>query len=168
MKIIKNLLAIVCISLLLVSCKSDKKEVVESVNELQEEPIEEIVKEAEPEMVELKSVETVETPPIYPECEGTPEELKKCLQMSISNYVAENFNADLSNNMKEGDHKIMVMFVISEKGMITKVKAKAANEELQAEAIRVLESIPQMIPAKDGENKVSVQYTLPITFKVGI
>ena len=110
----------------------------------------------------------VEKPPQFPGCEGDAQELKKCLQASISNHVGRNFNADLSNtlNLESGVHKINVMFRIDKEGNIVDIKARASHIKMAEEAIRVIESLPNLIPGEQRGEKVSIQYALPIKFKI--
>ncbi len=43
--------------------------------------------------------------------------------------------------------------------------AKAPNKLLQKETKRVVSKLPTMIPGKQGDKNVAVQYMIPITFK---
>jgi hypothetical protein len=46
------------------------------------------------------------------------------------------------------------------------VKAKAAHPILKEEGIRVINSLPQMVPGKQNGQEVGVMYSLPIVFQV--
>ena len=59
-----------------------------------------------------------------------------------------------------------MLFKIDHKGQITDVQARGPHARLEKEAIRVVNSLPQMIPAKQRGRAVSVKYTLPITLQV--
>ncbi|MFO7673624.1 MAG: energy transducer TonB [Lutibacter sp.] len=63
--------------------------------------------------------------------------------------------------------RIYVMFKIDKEGNISDVQARAAHIKLQEEAIRVISSLPKMIPGKHKGKTVNVKYSLPIAFKVG-
>lgn len=110
----------------------------------------------------------VDNVPIYPGCEGTEKELRQCLLNKITGFVNENFDTSLkkSLNLKPGVKRIYVMFKIDKQGTITDVQARAAHKELQEEAIRVVNSLPEMIPGKFQGVKVDVKYSLPIAFNV--
>jgi hypothetical protein len=106
--------------------------------------------------------------PIYPGCKGDQAALRKCLQENITQFVGTNFNANLANNLglSAGVKRIFVMFKIDKEGNITEVKARAPHIKLEEEAIRVVSSLPKMIPGKQKGENVTVKYSLPIAIKV--
>ncbi|MDP3944980.1 MAG: energy transducer TonB [Lutibacter sp.] len=110
----------------------------------------------------------IEDVPIYPGCKGSKAELKECLQDRISKHVNSKFNADLASELglTPGIKKIFVMFKIDKTGEITDIQARAPHKRLEAEAIRVVQSLPKMIPGKQRGRPVGVKYSLPIAFKV--
>lgn len=110
----------------------------------------------------------IEEVPIFPGCEGSKEELRQCLQEKITAHVSENFNSDLAKDLglKAGVTRIFVMFKIDKDGNITDVMARAPHKVLQEEAIRVVSSLPKMLPGKQKGENVGVQYSLPIALKV--
>ena len=59
--------------------------------------------------------------------------------------------------------KIITVFKINTEGNIVDVRARGGNAKLEEEAIRVIKTIPQMIPGKHEGKIVSVLYELPIT-----
>ena len=58
------------------------------------------------------------------------------------------------------------MFKIDKEGSIVDVQARAPHKALQDEAIRVVSSLPKMLPGKYKGETVGVKYSLPIAFKV--
>lgn len=61
----------------------------------------------------------------------------------------------------------MVRFVVTEKGKIASPEViKSVSPELDAEAIRVLQTLSDFNPGTIDGKPVSVYYTLPITFKL--
>ena len=115
--------------------------------------------------VSLRDLEEI---PIFPGCEGTQSELLDCLQKNITSYVSANFNSNLTKNLglKPGIKRLFVIFKIDKEGNIADVQARAPHKALQDEAVRVVSSIPKMIPGKYGGQAVGVKYSLPIAFKV--
>ncbi len=107
--------------------------------------------------------------PIYPGCEGTETELRKCLQESISNYINKNFNADLANhlNLQPGVKRVFVMFNINKEGEIDNIRTRAEHKKIEEEAYRVIKSLPKMIPGKYKGEVVNIKYSLPIAVMVG-
>ena len=110
----------------------------------------------------------IEIVPIFPGCEGTNEELRKCLQEKITAHVSANFNSKLASGLglEPGIKRIFVLFIIDKEGNITGVKSRAPHKALEEEAIRVVNSIPQMTPGSYLGENVGVKYSLPIAFKV--
>ena len=184
MKQLKYLLiAPLLLTMLMLSSFEDKsKEALEQVpfliNEILNEDALSEIKTKENESV-LKSSDTInptedvpfaeiEHVPVFPGCEGTEEELKACLQGKISNYVNANFNAKLGKELSldPGLNKVFVMFKIDKEGNIADVKSRAKHKELEEEAIRVITSLPKMLPGKQNGETVGVKYSLPIAFMV--
>ena len=105
--------------------------------------------------------------PAYPGCEGSNEEVKKCTSKLIQTFVGENFNTKLANEVNlSGRQRISVQFKIDRTGSVIDVKARAAHPSLEAEAIRVVSTLPQMTPGEENGEPVNVIYALPIIFQI--
>lgn len=142
------------------STESNEKEAVE-ITKIVEVSLDEDIMEDVPFAI-------IEDVPVYPGCKGSKAELKECLQEKISSHVNRKFNADLASELglTPGVKKIFVMFKIDKTGNITDIQARAPHKRLEAEAIRVVSSLPKMIPGKQRGRAVGVKYSLPIAFKV--
>jgi len=115
-------------------------------------------------------LEVIEKVPIYPSCESKKTTLKQkaCLAQKIQNYVNRNFDTSLGNKYKiEGVVKVLVRFEINKEGDVTNVTAEGPHPKIEEEAIRVVSSLPHMIPGEYEGEKVSVSYSLPIMFWEG-
>ena len=121
------------------------QEVVEVV-EVKEE-----VQEAEPEEIPFVVVEEM---PLFP---GGDAELLK--------YIAEHTTyPDIAkeNNIQG---RVIVRFCVTAKGGVSQVSIlKGVDPELDAEAIRVVNTLPAFKPGKQGGKPVPVWYMVPITF----
>ena len=150
---------------ILESTETDQNEIIEvaEINEVIEVVEEEVITEDVPFAV-------IEEAPIYPGCKGNKAALKKCLQERIMGHVGKNFDSNLSNELglEVGKKRVIVLFSIDRNGNITKVQARGPHARLEKEAIRVVKSLPKMIPAKQRGRAVGVKYTLPITLDVRI
>lgn len=63
--------------------------------------------------------------------------------------------------------KVMTSFVITETGKVTDVKVlRSVNADLDAEAKRVVEAMPDWIPAEKGGKKVKSEMVLPVAFQL--
>ena len=106
--------------------------------------------------------------PTFPGCEGmSNEEAKKCMSKKIMQLVGENFNSKIGDNAGlTGKQRIFVQFKIDKQGNVANVKARAPHPDLEAEALRVVNKIPQMQPGEHRGKKVGVLYSLPIIFEI--
>lgn len=130
------------------------------------ESIEEVEEEEEIAPVPFAVIEDV---PIYPGCEvfTSNDERKACLAEHVMKYVQQGFNTELASELGlEGKQRISVQFKIDKKGNVVDVRARAPHPRLEEEAIKLVGSLPQMIPGKQRGKPVGVLYALPILFKV--
>ncbi|WP_051286247.1 M56 family metallopeptidase [Salinimicrobium terrae] len=111
----------------------------------------------------------VEQVPIYPGCENltTNEERKECISQNINQYVNKNFNTNLGKELGlTGLNRIYVQFKVSESGEVVDVRSRAPHPDLSAEAIRIVNNLPDMQPAMHSGEEVAVLYSLPIVFNI--
>ncbi len=102
-------------------------------------------------------------------CKGITDNLqrKECVSNEIKNFVNTNFNVKATQDFaQKGINKIYVRFKIDNTGKIIDVKAKSSAPELEQEAKRVVQSMPQMIPGEHQGKRVAVKYSLPIAFMI--
>ncbi|MBO7379946.1 MAG: energy transducer TonB [Bacteroidales bacterium] len=63
--------------------------------------------------------------------------------------------------------RVIVSFVVREDGSISKIKiVKSPHASLSQEAKRIVNKMPQWIPATQTGKKVAVRVSLPLTFKL--
>jgi protein TonB len=69
---------------------------------------------------------------------------------------------------KEGHQgRVYVSFVVDKKGKVSDVRIiNGAHDSLNKEALRVIRSSPDWVPAKMGDINVPVTYTFPVIFKL--
>lgn len=122
------------------------EEVVEYVEPVKEEVQEE---EAEPEPFVV-----VEEMPMFPG--GDP---------ALLQYIAEHTQYPEVAKENNIQGRVIVRFCVTSKGGVNQVSVlKGVDPELDAEAIRVVESLPPFKPGKQGGKPVPVWYMVPITF----
>ncbi len=122
------------------------EEVVEEVQVVAEE-VQENVDEAEPFVV-------VEEMPMFPG--GEP---------ALLAYIAEHTQYPEVAKENNIQGKVIVRFCVTSKGGVDKVSIlKSVDPELDAEAIRVVQSLPAFKPGKQGGKPVPVWYMVPINF----
>ncbi len=94
-----------------------------------------------------------------PEFPGGELALRKFIAQSVK-YPAEAQKAGIQG-------KVFVTFVVNSNGLVEGAKiARGIDPALDAEAIRVVSSLPAWIPGKQRGQAVNVSYTTPIEFKL--
>ena len=109
---------------------------------------------AEPASPEPKVYDMVEKMPSFP---GGSEALKE--------YLKKNTRYPNPDACIQG--RVGVVFVVDEKGNLSDVKvARSVEPSLDAEAVRVVKSMPRWNPGIEKGKAVKVRYTLPVTFRL--
>lgn len=111
----------------------------------------------------------IENVPVYPECTGgSNAELKRCMSDEISNFVREHFDINKFESLgfEPKRYRVAVQFKIDSNGNVVNIRARAEKPEIEAEAVRVVSSLPKMTPGKQKGKEVGVLYSLPIIFEI--
>ena len=115
---------------------------------------EQVTKEPAPQS--KKVYESVEQMPEFP---GGVEGLMKYLYQNIQ------YPPMAAQNNIGG--RVVLQFVIDETGQVGDVKVvRSVSEEVDAEAVRVIKSLPNFEPGRQNGEPVAVWYTLPVMFKL--
>lgn len=148
---------------------------IQSTETSQDEKIEEIVQveevefEEEEEEIERVPFMIVEQIPIFPGCENMKkkEDQKKCMSQKIDAHVKREFRTYLSEEMGlTGFNRIYVVFRINEEGYVTDIRTRGPNKRLEEEAARAVGLLPKMIPGRQRDKPVAVEYSLPIMYEI--
>ena len=63
--------------------------------------------------------------------------------------------------------RVIVQFVVNKDGSICNEQVvRSVDSQLDAEAIRIIRSMPNWIPVKQRGEPVRVRFTLPVTFRL--
>ena len=94
-----------------------------------------------------------------PEFPGGIGELMKFLSMTVKYPEAAE---------KAGTQgRVVVSFIVEKDGSVSNAKVqKSVSEELDAEALRVVNAMPKWTPGKQKGQAVRVKYTIPISFRL--
>lgn len=66
---------------------------------------------------------------------------------------------------KDGKARVIVGFIVNKKGKITDIKVvQSFHEEFDKMAVKAIEEMPDWLPAKEFNRKVSVYFMLPVNF----
>jgi TonB family protein len=70
--------------------------------------------------------------------------------------------------MKNGiEGRVLVQFIVEKDGNISSAKVvQKVNEQLDAEAVRVVNAMPKWKPGKQKGQPVRVKFTIPISFRL--
>lgn len=86
---------------------------------------------------------------------------------SLRIYIAENIVYPEKAYEKKIQGTVYVQFSIDTSGYVTEVKLlKKVHPLLDKEAIRIIKSLPQWVPAKNDGKTVKSQYTIPVVFEI--
>ncbi len=106
--------------------------------------------------LEKNAFDVVEEMPQFP---GGPSALFEFLGKNVR-YPEAAYKAGVQG-------RVIATFVVEEDGCISEAKVvKHMSAELDAEALRVINSMPNWTPGKQNGVAVRVEYTVPITFRL--
>lgn len=87
-------------------------------------------------------------------------------EIGLVNYIAKNIRYPEAAKEKNIEGRVVAHFVVKSDGTIGDVEIiRGLDPDIDAEAVRVIKSLPRFIPAKTNGQPVSVWYTLPLMFK---
>jgi TonB family protein len=88
-------------------------------------------------------------------------------QDALMRYLVDNITYPKAAKKAKVEGTVYVGFTVSTDGSVTKVNVKkAVHEALDAEAVRVVQSMPKWNPGKAHGKAVDVDMSLPIEFKL--
>ena len=87
--------------------------------------------------------------------------------IALRKFIAENIKYPEEAKAKKIQGKVFVQFVIDKEGNVVSPKiARGADPLLDAEAIRVVKSLPKWEPGSQRGKPVNVSFTYPVTFSL--
>lgn len=88
-------------------------------------------------------------------------------EAELLRYISENLRYPEVAKNEKNQGRVVVQFVVKSDGSVGDVKIiRKVSDALDAEAARVIKSLPTFTPGEMGGKPVSVWYTLPVTFKL--
>lgn len=112
----------------------------------------------------------VQEMPRFPGCEdmeGHHDVKKKCAQEKMLEYIYTNIQYPEEARKNKIQGVVFVSFVVEADGLITRAKIlRSVGEEIDKEALRVINSMPKWTPGKQRNQPLRVQFTLPVRFKL--
>lgn len=107
----------------------------------------------------------VENRPIFPGCENILDENERfvCFQKQLIRFVQKEYRfTDFMQRMNLSGN-MYLNFIVEKDGTVSNVEViRGSDPILEKEAIRVIESLPKLTPAKTGGRPVRMIYTVPV------
>lgn len=86
---------------------------------------------------------------------------------ALISFIAKNTRYPESAKARKAEGRVILRFCVGSDGSVSQPSVlRSADPELDAEAIRVTESLPKFIPGKQGGKAVPVWYMIPVEFKL--
>ena len=88
-------------------------------------------------------------------------------QIAMLNFLSKNIRYPEAAHKAGIQGRVVATFVVEKDGSISNAKVmRSIDPLLDAEALRVISSMPNWIPGKQDGKPVAVKYTIPVTFKL--
>ena len=154
--------------LLIVPMNGNSKMILENPKGVASSSTEDVIVEEIENSIEVPFA-VIDEVPIMVTCQNltTNEERKTCMSQNVAKHVSENFDTTIAKRLGlKGKMRISVIFKIDTQGEVIDIRARAPHPELEIEAKRVINLLPQFKPGKQKGKEVTVPYSLPILFQV--
>jgi len=120
--------------------------------------------------VETPLLLVAEEMPRFPGCEEEDVDLdakQKCAEQKLLKYIRQNIDYPKVAMSKGIQGVVYLQFVVEKSGKIAQVKImRDIGGECGKEAKRVVQSMPNWSPGKQGGHPTRVQFNLPVKFKL--
>ena len=148
----------------------DEEEVEETIIESTESDEEMVIEDIEVED-EFDDIEVpfavIEDVPIYPGCEKVSKSQRRtCFQDKINQHIKRNFRYPEIAQEMGIQGRVYVNFIIGRDGVISNIRMRGPDKNLENEAGRIIGRLPQMTPGKQRGRPVRVPFSIPITFRL--
>lgn len=153
-------------------------EVVEDESEVEETVIESTETDEEEEIVDVEEVEIeeeeeeinvpfsiIEDVPIFPGCKKVDKSKRRdCFQEKMNIHIRKTFRYPEIAQEMGIQGKVYVNFVIGKDGVISEIRMRGPDKNLEKEAERIISKLPQMTPGKQRGKPVRIPFRIPINF----
>ena len=103
-----------------------------------------------------KVFDVVEVPPVFAGGEK-----------AMFEYLSKNIRYPVEAQKQKIQGRVVVQFVVNDEGKVSSAKiVNSIDTYLDAEALRIINAMPDWTPGKQGGKNVCVRYVLPIQFKL--
>ena len=148
----------------------DEEEIEETIIESTETDQEEIVEEVEVMEEEMDMdipFAIIEDVPLFPGCERVAKSKRRdCFQEKMNIHIRKNFRYPEIAQEMGIQGRVFVMFTIGSDGSIINIRTRGPDKNLEKEAQRIINKLPQMTPGRQRGRAVRVPFSIPIQFKL--
>lgn len=119
--------------------------------------------------VDKNIVTLKEIAPIWPGCEkGNAAERDNCFNKMLAVHISKNFKYPAESYKNNDEGKVIVDFIINEKGLVEVQNVSGGTKALQEEARRNIMTIPKMSkPGMMAGKPRVIKMSVPFAFKTG-
>nr|WP_315126311.1 energy transducer TonB [uncultured Capnocytophaga sp.] len=109
----------------------------------------------------------IEDKPMFEACKNQPKDKQfQCFKENLDKHVSKNFVYPPAALEMGIQGKVNVSFRINTDGSITILGVRGTDKLLEAEARRIIEKLPKLIPGKQRGKPTPVTFAYPINFKL--
>ena len=124
------------------------------------------VKPVEVKYIPTEVTDKLKGAPLYEVIEQMPEFPGGGMAAALE-YIQKNMQYPESAKEKGTQGRVIVQFIIDKEGNVTDPEViRAVDKDLDAEAIRLVKSMPKWKPGMQKGEAVAIKYTLPVLFKL--
>ena len=152
--------------------KADIKDTNFAGNETtKEEKVAQVADIKTPEPVSEPEIEVpftiIEDKPMFEACKNQPKDKQfQCFKENLDKHVSKNFVYPPAALEMGIQGKVNVSFRINTDGSITVLGVRGTDKLLEAEARRIIEKLPKLIPGRQRGKPTPVTFAYPINFKL--
>ena len=152
--------------------KADIKDTNFAGNETtKEEKVAQVADIKTPEPVSEPEIEVpftiIEDKPMFEACKNQPKDKQfQCFKENLDKHVSKNFVYPPAALEMGIQGKVNVSFRINTDGSITILGVRGTDKLLEAEARRIIEKLPKLIPGRQRGKPTPVTFAYPINFKL--
>lgn len=115
--------------------------------------------------MQAKNASSPQGGPVYKEVEDMPKYPGG--EMAMLRFISKNVKYPVEAQEAGAQGKVVCSMVINEQGKVTDVKVEVGvHPALDAEAVRVLKTMPAWTPGRQDGKKVKVAFVLPVLFRL--
>lgn len=153
-------------------------EVVENKKDIEETFIDDSETDQEEEIIKVEDIEVdeidepeeisflvIEDVPVFPGCEKAKDK-RACFQAMLKKHISKHFRYPEMAREMGIEGRVNTLFVIQKDGTIGEIQMRGPDKSLEAEAQRIIDKLPKMVPGKQRGTPVRVPFSLPIIFKL--